>query len=93
MKQRYEVVFDHKRKSTIDIDGLFRHRIRWRIKTDFVRLNRQKCIDLWCNAHVLASIGLQDDVITTLDFFLSHFLVYSQKLSYVFKTLFHVGFV
>jgi len=61
---RDEVVFDHKRKSTIDIERLFRHRVRWRIKTDFVRLNRQAFIDLWCNANVLTAI--QDDVITTL---------------------------
>lgn len=52
---RNEVVFDHKRKSTIDIERLFRHRVRWRIKTDFVRLNRQAFIDLWCKAYVLVT--------------------------------------
>ena len=43
---RNEVVFDPKRKSTIDIARLFRHRVRWHIKTDFVRLSRQTFIDL-----------------------------------------------
>ena len=51
---RNEVVFDHKRKSTIDTERLFRHLVRWCIKTDFVRLNRQTFIDLWCNVNVLA---------------------------------------
>ena len=61
---RTEVVFNHKRKSTIDSERLFRRRVRWRIKTDFVRLSRQTFIDLWCSATVLAT--MQGDVVATL---------------------------
>jgi len=61
---RNEVVFQHKRRSTIEIERLFRHRVRWRIKTDFVRRNRQTCLDLWCNADVLAT--LRNGLVVTL---------------------------
>ena len=61
---RNEVVFDHKRQGTIEIERLFRHRVRWRIKTDFVRQHRQSFLDLWCNAKVLAL--LQSDRVVTL---------------------------
>lgn len=36
---RNEVVFNHKQKSTIDIERLFRHRVCWYKISDFIRLS------------------------------------------------------
>ena len=58
---RIEVVFDHKRQGTIEIERLFRHRVRWCIKTNFVRRHRQVFLDLCCNAKILAM--LQSDLV------------------------------